>query len=138
MAASKVLKTESLENVFESLHKLLSRYAPPLKACGGNVRGKRDFHLTVPKAVVVPGAYGGKPVEIGVASIILQKGFVGFYLMPIYVNPGLKKKLAPSLTKQLKGKTCFHIKQVDAEILKNIEAAVDEGVKATGSGVGCR
>jgi hypothetical protein len=130
MATSKGLKSESLENVFESLHKLLSRYAPPLKACGGNVRGKRDFHLTVPKAVVVPGAYGGKAVEIELASIILQKGFVGFYLMPLYVDPGIKKKLAPSLTKQLKGKTCFHIKQVDSEVLGNIEDAVTEGMKS--------
>jgi hypothetical protein len=130
MSKSQSSKDGSLEDVYESLQKLLSRYAPPLKSCGGNVRGKRDFHLTVPKAVVVPGAYGGKAVEIEVASIILQKGFVGFYLMPIYVNPGLKKKLAPSLTKRLKGKTCFHIKQIDSEILGNIEDAVDEGVKS--------
>jgi hypothetical protein len=38
--------------------------------------------------------------------------------------------LAPSLTKRLKGKTCFHIKQIDSEILGNIEDAVDEGVKS--------
>lgn len=48
--------------------------------------------------------------------------------MPIYVEPGLKKKLSPSLTKLLQGKTCFHIKKLDDDLLKHIETALDEGV----------
>jgi hypothetical protein len=32
----------------------------------------------------------------------IQKGYVGFYFMPIYVNPALRSKLAPSLKKLLK------------------------------------
>ena len=42
------------ENVYESLHKLFSRYAPPFKTSSGKIRAKRDFHLVVPKAVAVP------------------------------------------------------------------------------------
>ena len=103
-------RAESLENVYQRLHKLLSRYAPPFKTCGGKVRAKSDLHLTVPKAVAIPGAYGGKPTELAMASIILQKSYVGFYFTPIYMNPTLKNKLSPSLNRLLRGKSCFHIK----------------------------
>ncbi len=129
MPAPANAKTQSLENVYEGLHKLLSRYAPPFKTTSGTIRGKSDLHLTVPKAVVVPGAYGGKPAEIAMASIILQKGYVGFYFMPAYTNPGLKNKLSPSLAKLLKGKSCFYIKKLDAALLTDIENALREGVK---------
>jgi hypothetical protein len=129
MPAAASSKDASLEATYDSLHQLLSRYSPPLKTKSGTVRGKKDFHLVIPKAVVVPGAYEGKPVEVGLAAIILQKGYVGFYFMPIYVEPGLKKKLSPSLTKLLKGKTCFYIKKLDDDLLKHIESALDEGVK---------
>lgn len=129
MPAAATSTTTSLETIFDDLHQLLSRYSPPLKSRSGTVRGKRDFHLVIPKAVVVPGAYENKPAEVGLAAIILQKGYVGFYFMPIYIEAGFRKKLSPSLIKLLKGKTCFHIKKMDDDLLKHIEAALDEGVK---------
>jgi hypothetical protein len=123
-------KAESLEHVYQKLHELLSRYAPPFKTASGEIRAKKDLHLKIPKAVSIPGSYGGKPVNVAMASIILQKGYVGFYYMPVYMNSALKKKLSPSLTKLLKGKTCFHIKKLDAELIAAIESALDLGVKA--------
>jgi len=129
MPATLTSKTASLETIYDGLHQLCSRYAPPCKAKGGTVRGKKDLHLTIPQAVVVPGAYGGKPVEVGLASLILQKGYVGFYFMPIYIEPALKNKLSPSLTKLLQGKTCFHVKKLEGDLLRHIESALEEGVK---------
>ena len=129
MPAGASSKTAALEAIFDSLHQLLSRYSPPLKTKSGTVRGKKDFHLTIPKAVVVPGAYENKPAEVGLAAIILQQGYVGFYFMPIYIEPGFKKKLAPSLIRLLQGKTCFHIKTLDDDLLAQIKHALDEGVK---------
>lgn len=129
MLASATSRTGSLEEVFDELHQLLSGYSPPLKTKSGTVRGKKDLHLAIPKPVVVPGAYQGKPVEVDLAAIILQKGYVGFYFMPIYVEPGLKQRLSPSLTKLLKGKTCFHIKQLDEDLLAQVKSALDEGLK---------
>lgn len=129
MPTSAPSKAGSLEQVFDELHQLLSRYSPPLKTKSGTVRGKKDLHLAIPSAVVVPGAYQGKPVEVDLAAIILQKGYVGFYFMPIYVEPALKKKLSPSLTKLLQGKTCFHIKRLDEDLLQQVKSALDEGLK---------
>lgn len=128
-ATATTSKSASLETIYDSLHQLLSRYAPPCKAKSGAVRGKKDLHLTIPKAVVVPGAYQGKPVEVDLASLILQKDYVGFYFMPIYIEPALKNKLSPSLTKLLQGKTCFHVKKLDDDLLQHIESALQVGMK---------
>ena len=90
---------------------------------------KRSFQLTVPKPVAVAGAYGGKPVDLQMAAAILQKGYVGFYLMCIYMNDATKKKLSPALLKLLKGKTCFHVKALDDGLRNDIAAALEVGTK---------
>jgi hypothetical protein len=121
----------SLESIFEHLQKLLVPYAPPFKAGGGNnIDGKLDYHLMVPQSVVIPGSYGNKPTEVAMASLILQKDFVGFYFMPIYLNPELKKSLAPTLLKLLKGKTCFHVKTMDSQLVADVSAALALGMKS--------
>lgn len=130
MLPHKKSDSDSLESIFESLRKLLSRFSPPLQIHSGNIPNKRDFNVRVPKAVSIPGAYGGKPVQVDLASLILQKGYVGFYFMPAYIDSKLRKKLAPELLRLLKGKTCFHVKQLDASLLANIEFALHEGVKS--------
>jgi hypothetical protein len=122
-------KQDSLESAYEQLHALLSEYAPPFVLKEGTVKGKRDIHLQVPKPVIVPGAYGGSPKTVGMASIILQKGYVGFYFLPIYLEPELAEKLSPELRKLLKGRTCFYIRQFMPELRKDVQAALEIGKK---------
>ena len=120
----------SLDMVFQKLRRLLRTQVPPFKPGGderGMFRGKKSFHLVVPKAVVIPGAYGGRPTEFCMASLVLQKGYVGFYFMPIYMNPALKQRVSPALLKLLKGKTCFHVKVLDAALISDIESALKLG-----------
>jgi|HubBroStandDraft_2_1064218.scaffolds.fasta_scaffold01318_14 hypothetical protein len=120
----------SLESIFKELQKLLVPYAPPFKPGGGSIDGRMDYHLVVPQSVVIQGSYGNKPTEIAMASLILQKDFVGFYFMPIYLNPELKKNLAPTLLKLLKGKTCFHVKSIDTQLIEDVTAALALGMKS--------
>jgi len=131
MAKAAMAKQAPLEGVFDDVSRILQRYSPPFRTdvpCMSG--GKKSFQLTVPKPVAVPGAYGGKPVDLQFAAVILQKDFVGFYLMCLCMNDPMKKKLAPGLLKLLKGKTCFHIKSIDAGLRKDIEAALDVSEKA--------
>jgi hypothetical protein len=130
MAKAARAKEEPLENIFEELHKLFLRYIPPFKAGSGTIRGKKDFHLLVPKAVAIPGAYGGKPTQIAMASLILQKSYVGFYFTCMYLNAEMKKKLSPALLKLLKGKTCFYVNKLDEGLRGDIKAALDVGTKS--------
>jgi hypothetical protein len=77
----------------------------------------------------IPGAYGGKPVDLQFAAAILQQGYVGFYLMCLYMNQPMKKKISPALLKLLKGKTCFQLKAIDDGLKKDIDAALTASVK---------
>ena len=120
----------SLEGVYVELKKILARHAPPFKLCDVGVRNKLSAQLVVPKPVAIPGAYGGKPVNVQMAAVILQKGYVGFYLMCIYVNGKAKKEISPALLRLLKGKSCFHLKKLDDGLKKDIEAALVMGTKA--------
>ena len=104
---------ESLETVFYEIKDLLARHAPPFKLQDAGVSNKFSAQLVVPKAVSVPGAYGGKPVDLQMAAVILQKGYVGFYLMCVYLDGKAKAALSPALRKLLRGKTCFHVKALD-------------------------
>ena len=120
----------SLENVYDQLVALMKRHAPPFRtdvACIAG--GKKSFQLTVPKPVVVPGAYGGKPVDVQLAAAIVQKGYVGLYLMCVYMNEKAKKKLSPALLKLLKGKSCFHVKKLDDALIKDIQNALAIGAE---------
>jgi hypothetical protein len=126
---TQAVRGADLEAVFAELQGVLEEFAPPFVARSGEKRGRRDFHLVVPKPVSIPGAYGGKPKNLTVADLMMQTGFVGFYFMPIYMNEALKKKLAPELLKLLKGKTCFHVKTLTPGLKEAVKAAVEMGVK---------
>ena len=104
---------------------ILKKYIPPFRAGDLVVKGKESLQLVTPKLVVVPGAYGGRPVNWQFAAAILQKDYVGFYLMGDYSNPALKKKISPGLLKTLKGKSCFRLKALDGELKKDIITALD-------------
>ena len=122
-------QNDSLENVYQRLSRLLSQHAPPFRLQDLGVRNKKSVQLVVPKPVAIPGAYGGKPVDLQFAAAILQKGYVGFYLMCIYMNEPVKKKISPAVLKLLKGKTCFYLKSLDEPLQKDIEAALDASAK---------
>src|ERR1700744_6629992 len=81
--------------------------------------------LTVPSPVVVKGAYGGKPVDLELATLISQTDFVGFYLMPLYIRPALPGKIPKPLRKLLRGETCFQMRAADEAMLEIVLRAGD-------------
>lgn len=52
-----------------------------------------------------------KPMFFGAAKI--QKNYVSFYLMPVYMFPELLGGISPGLKKRMQGKSCFNFKGVD-------------------------
>jgi len=70
---------------------------------------------------------GRKREEIWFASALVQKGYVGFYYMPVYMNPAVKKLVKPELLKCLKGKACFYIRKFDKKIFSQIKEALAIG-----------
>lgn len=70
---------------------------------------------------------GRKRKEVFFAGLIIQRGYVGFYFMPVYADNDIKSLFKPELLKLLKGKSCFHIKKLDEALEKQIEEALETG-----------
>jgi len=63
------------------------------------------------------------------AGALIQKGYVGFYYMPVYMSDAVRRKLDAELLGCLKGKSCFHIKKDDPTLYDQIEKALRLGVE---------
>jgi hypothetical protein len=112
-----------LEKTFQALRGLLRRYQPPLMP---KVNKPGHFDLWSNKDVVIDGR---KRTEVYFAGVIIQKAYVGLYYMPVYTTPEMKRLFAPELLSLLKGKSCFHIKTLDARLLAQVKRALEAGFK---------
>jgi hypothetical protein len=117
-------ETRDLDEIFVRLEASLRRYSPPFAARTGVVRDKRDLHLWSEKEVEVAGR---KRDEVSFAALIAQKGYVGFYFMPVYAEPEREALFAPELLALLKGKSCFHVKRLDDALLAQVDDALARG-----------
>jgi hypothetical protein len=112
---------DELQQIFKQVRELISRYSPPLVA----KKDQADYYdLWSVKEVVIAGR---KKKEVFFAGVIIQKGYVGFYLMPVYVDEEMKKVFPPEMLALLKGKSCFHIQRIDATVMAQIEKALKVG-----------
>lgn len=108
--------------IFEQIKKLLLPYVKgSLELVGGN---GGMLCLVSQKPVEIQGR---KRDELWFAGILVQKGYVGFYYMPVYAQPEMKKVFKPELLKCLKGKSCFHIKKNDPIIMTQIKESLKLG-----------
>jgi hypothetical protein len=116
--------TNNLDSVFDELKKILGQYSPPLIERRGNTPGKRNYHLWSEKETEIAGR---KRKEVYFAGLIIQKGYVGLYYMPIYTDTTLEKVFGKELLSTLKGKSCFYIKTLEGPILSQIKKALKKG-----------
>jgi len=111
--------------VFDEIKKLMIPYSKGSLVLKGGTDGQ--VALITNKPVVIEGR---KRDELWFVSMLVQKGYVGFYYMPVYMNEPVRRQLKPELLKMLKGKACFHIKNTDPPILAQIEEALRIGYDA--------
>jgi len=110
-----------LPTIFSTLRPLLARYQPPLFSKHDD---PRYYDLWSRKDLVIAER---KRKEVFFAGLIIQKSYVGFYYMPVYVDTELKEIFPPELLSCLKGKSCFHIKKLDDKLLAQIDQALHDG-----------
>ena len=119
---------ENLDTAYRSLKSLLVEFEAPgsSRTLKGRSASELDFDLwSVPDAA----AEERSSREVFFAGIRRQKTFVGFYYFPIYSVPSLAASLAPSLVRLLKGKSCFHIRSLDGDLLDQIRRALQVGLE---------
>ena len=116
--------TKDLSDIFHEIRRLLSAYAPPLVP---KMDDASHYDLWSIKDLVIEGR---KRKEVYFAGLIIQKGYVGFYFMPVYADAEMKAVFEPELRKLLKGKSCFHVKKLTPELLGQVGSALKLGFEA--------
>ena len=107
--------------VFQAIRPLMARYVPPLRP-RTDVEGR--YELWSPGPVTTE---GGNAKDVFFAGLIIQSSYVGFYFMPLGPDEDRGSVFAPELLALLKGKSCFHVRRLDAALLEQISAALDHG-----------
>ena len=97
--------------IFDQLKSILKPYAKNLTITADTATG---YSLDGPYSEKYK-----KAVFFGAAQI--QKNYVSFYLMPVYIFPELLKGISPELKKHMQGKSCFNFKKAEPDLFKELK-----------------
>ena len=117
------MTSSDLDTLFIQLKGILKKYEDSLKSKTDAIG---NYDLWSFKDVEIAGR---KRKEVFFASFVTRKKYVGFYYMPIYTDTELSEVFKPELLGLLKGKSCFHIKELTHELENQIKEALDIGYK---------
>jgi len=112
---------ETLVSIYRRCKAILKKFEDPLKP---KIDLDSKYDLWSFKDIEIDGR---KRKELYFAGLIIQSSYVGFYYMPLYTDTTLEAVFKPELLSLLKGKSCFHLKKLDAELEKQIEEALKTG-----------
>jgi hypothetical protein len=110
-----MIKKNDFAGVAAALAAIVKRQGPRLKRVGtaGNLSWYTPDKL-----------YKGKPLYA--AGVKINKNYVSFHFMPVYMFPELSKGMSPALKRRL-GKGCFDFDAVDDELFTELSALVKAG-----------
>ena len=111
-----------LHSLNEQIRALLKKHIGVLK-----ISKENDAQLEV--CGTVETMQGKKKVDgIYFASVVPKPKDIRFYYFPIYTHKDHFPSLSPALSKMLKGKSCFHLKNVDAAVLAELDDMIKLGI----------
>lgn len=104
------------------LEGILKQHIPSLKV---TINTPEKFEVTG----TIEAMQGKKKVDgIYFASIVPKPKDVRFYFFPTYTHQNELIDMPEHLKKCLKGKSCFHFKEIDKDLEKSIENLVKKGI----------
>ncbi|MBK7434946.1 MAG: hypothetical protein IPI66_14365 [Chitinophagaceae bacterium] len=120
------LSTETRDHIFSCIKEVMAKYVPPMvvskeKSGVYELMGNKPVPYGS-KKVIVPGMY--------FSSIVARKDMISFYFFPIYYQTEEFIGLIPTVSKCLKGKTCFNFKKPEQVNVKELNALLKKGVAA--------
>lgn len=108
--------------IFQTLKNQLTQLTPPLKI-------KTDSEATFELAGTKETMQGKQKVDgIFFTQLVLKPKDVRLYFFPIYTHEAEFSTITDNLRKNLKGKSCFHFKKLDAELQNEINQMLKQGV----------
>lgn len=108
---------DAQQAVFESLRDVLRPYGAGM-AVTGDEAGLYALDTTHRME-------NGKPLFFG--SAVVNKAYVSFHLMPVYVFPDLLDGLSPELKRRMQGKSCFNFKRPEPDLVAELAALTRQG-----------
>ena len=110
-------KSPDFQQVFERLRAILKPYEAQLTLVDD-----------LPERYYLNGHYSQKyKKELFFGATIIQKNYVSFYLMPVYMHPELLETISSELKKHMQGKSCFNFKKVDEALFDELTTLTKHG-----------
>ncbi|MFK8038557.1 MAG: hypothetical protein AB8B74_09730 [Crocinitomicaceae bacterium] len=115
--------TKDINEIREKLVTLLKEHIGSLKVTS-------DTYDKFEVSGTIEAMQGKKKVDgIYFSTIVPKPKDVRFYFFPTYSHKEQIGELPENLKKALKGKSCFHIKQMDDELEKNLKTLIKKAVE---------
>jgi len=107
----------SKSQVSAELRSILAPYASQLVVTADSLGGySLDTRHILPNR---------QPLFFG--GVKLQKNYISFYLMPVYVFPDLLSGISEELRKRMQGKSCFNFRQLDSDLFAELSLLTRDG-----------
>ena len=58
--------------------------------------------------------------EVMFGAVQIKKGYVSYYLMPVYMYPDLLETISPKLRRRMQGKSCFNFKSQESDLWRDL------------------
>jgi hypothetical protein len=68
----------------------------------------------------------GRPLYV--AGVQVNRAYVSYHLMPIYMNQALQIAVPAVLRKRMQGKSCFNFTSIDPDLLHALSALTDRAI----------
>jgi hypothetical protein len=115
----------AFDTVFSSLRGLLEPYT----SRPGFVHSESEGRFQLSSSTKTDRA--GRPLLI--AGVEVNKRYVSYHLMPIYMNPALQAAVSPALKKRMQGKSCFNFTTVAPELLEALADLTKSAIASFGN-----
>ena len=111
-------KSQDFPQIFERLRAILAEHQESAVVTADNASGYSLDTDYIPQYK--------KRLFFG--AVRINKNYVSYHLMPVYMYPDLLENISPDLKKHMQGKSCFNFKKVDEPLFLELDALTQHSV----------
>lgn len=111
--------TKDFQQIFERLKQILKPYEANLLVKQDSQEG---YSLDTPFQVKYK-------KEVFFGAVQVNKNYVSFHLMPVYIFPELLEGISPALKKRMQGKSCFNFTTIDEPLFSELAELTRRGAE---------
>jgi len=119
------LKSEVRKSIFNKLRTSLEKQCPPM-VCAKDTPDSYEIIGNIPVPYgstkkIIPGMY--------FSSTVARKDMVSFYFLPAYFEKKEFARIAPTVMKYLKGKSCFNFRKEEQVVERELDSLLKKGLE---------